>query len=73
MRGLIDHKGECFAYVEGDQLYTLEGELAGYLRGRLIVDLAEQPTWRVIGDGVFMLDYTPIGYLSTEKPTSYDL
>ena len=30
-RGLLDRKGELFAYLEGDTLYTLDGEVTGRL------------------------------------------
>ncbi len=40
MRGLIDRKGEQFAYLQGSVLYTLEGEPTGRLEGEFIVDTA---------------------------------
>ena len=73
MRGLIDTKGETFAYLEGDQLFTLDGEPSGYLRGDYIVDLAGERVWRVRGDGVYRLDgLHPVGYLGSERPHHYD-
>lgn len=63
-RGLFDRKGELFAWVLGDQLVTLDDEPAGFLRGDHIVDLAGRPVWRLIGDGVYLLDaLEPVGYL----------
>ncbi len=67
MRGLIDRKGEQFAYLEGNILYTLEGEPTGRMQKDFILDLAGNPMWRVVGDGVYSLDgMETIGYLSSE-------
>ena len=35
MRGLIDKKGEQFAYLVGNVLYTLDGEPTGRLEKKL--------------------------------------
>ena len=68
MRGLIDKKGEQFAYFLGDTLYTLDDELSGRLEGEFIVDLAGTRIWRVVGDGVYALDgMETIGYITSEK------
>jgi hypothetical protein len=68
-RGLHDRRGELFAYLEGGQLYTLEGELTGRLEGDFIVDRAGNRVWRVYSDGVYSLDaLRPIGYFSDETP-----
>ena len=68
MRGLIDRKGEQFAYLIGNVLYTLAGEVSGRLEKSFIVDVAGNKIWRVIGDGVYTLDGSEtIGYLSTER------
>jgi hypothetical protein len=73
MRGLIDHKGEQFGYLQGDQLFTLEGELSGYLREGYIVDLAGGRVWRVIGDGVYKLNsFEQVGFFTTDRPEEYD-
>lgn len=67
-RGLITPKGELFAYLRGDQLFTLDDEHTGYLEGEQIVDLARNPIWRLRGDAVFNLDFSEtIGYLSTPR------
>ncbi|UCC53911.1 MAG: hypothetical protein JSV68_08045 [Anaerolineaceae bacterium] len=69
MRGLIDRKGEQFAYFVGDTLYTLEDEPTGRLQQNFIVDLSGNRMWRVIGDGVYSLDgMETIGYISSEIP-----
>ena len=69
MRGLIDKKGEQFAYLQGNTLYTLDGEATGRLEGDFIVDMAGNRMWRVVGDGVYSLDGAEtIGYFSSEKP-----
>lgn len=68
MRGLIDRKGEQFAYMMGNMLYTMDGELSGRLEGQYIVDLAGKPMWRVVGDGVYAVgDLETIGYLTEER------
>ncbi len=73
MRGLIDNKGEHFANLEGDRLYTLDGELSGYLRGDAIVDLNGSEVWMVIGDGVYMPDgIQQVGYFGAERSSRYD-
>lgn len=62
-RGLITPKGEVFAYLEGDTLFTLEGEATGRLEDEFVVDLAGGRIWRVVGDAVYALDgMTTIGY-----------
>lgn len=72
MRGLYDRKGEQFAYLEGNVLYTLEDEVSGYLRDGYIVDREGNRVWRVIGDGVYSLDgEEAIGYLSPERPSDF--
>ena len=43
-RGLLDTKGELFAYLEGDRLYSLDGELTGQLKGDYIVELGYRLT-----------------------------
>ncbi len=69
MRGLIDRKGEQFAYFVGKTLYTLEDEPTGRLEGSFIVDLNGNRMWRVVGDGVYALDgMETIGYISSETP-----
>lgn len=73
MRGLIDNKGEIFAYRQGDQLFTLDDELSGYIRGDFIVDLAGNKVWRMRGDAVYMLDgIQPVGFFGSERPSQYD-
>jgi hypothetical protein len=68
MRGLIDRKGEQFAYLEDDVLYTLDGEMSGRLENGFILDQAGHKIWRVLGDGVYTLDFSEtIGYLSTPR------
>ena len=68
MRGLIDPKGEQFAYLSGGVLYTLDDEPTGRLEEDHIVDLAGNRMWRVIGDGVYSLDGTEtIGYFGGER------
>ncbi len=69
MRGLVDRKGEMFAYLIGDQLFTLDDELTGYVRGRHIVDLRGAEVWLVVGDAVYMPDgMEPVGFFTEERP-----
>ncbi len=73
MRGLMDRKGEQFAYLDGTVLYTMDGEPTGRLEGEFIVDLGGRQIWRVIGDGVYTLDGSEsVGYLSTDIPAEYN-
>lgn len=73
MRALIDAKGEQFAYVRGNTLYTLDDEPSGTLQTDYIVDLEGNRVWRVYGDGVYKLDsMEQIGYLSAETPDWID-
>jgi hypothetical protein len=68
MRGLIDIKGEQFAYLQANTLYTLDGEPTGHLEHNFIVDLSGRRIWRVIGDGVYALDgIKAIGYLTANR------
>ena len=67
MRGLIDRKGEQFAYFDGNVLYTLDGDPTGRIEGEFIVDLAGNPIWRVVGDAIYALDSSEtIGYMGSE-------
>ncbi len=71
MRGIVSPKGEQFGYLLGDVLYTIEDEPSGRLQGQFIVDLAGNPVWRVVGDGVYSLDgMETIGYLTGERAES---
>ena len=73
MRGLVSPKGEQFGYLIGNNLFTMDDEPSGRLEGEYIVDLAGNPVWRVVGDGVYSLNgMETIGYLSTERPDDRD-
>lgn len=72
-RGLIDRKGEPFAYLLGDVLYTLEDEPSGRIQGQFIVDKAGNPVWRIVGDGVYALNgMETIGYLTLPRRLTVD-
>ena len=74
MRGVIDRKGEQFAYVNGNVLYTMDNEPTGRIEGNFIVDLAGNRIWRLVGDGVYLLDGSEtIGYIGSRRDRSYDL
>lgn len=71
-RGLYDRKGEVFAYLSGNRLYTLDDELTGRLEGEYVVDLAGNRIWRVYDDGVYSLDsMEPVGYFGESKQNDY--
>jgi len=68
MRGLVDRKGEQFAYIVGSTLYTLDDEPTGRVQDNFIVDLSGNRMWRVVGDGVYSLDgMETIGYIGSER------
>lgn len=74
MRGLIDRKGEQFAFLQGNTLFTLDGEPTGYLRGNFVEDLAGNRIWRVVGDAVYSLDGNEtIGFFGAQRDDRYDL
>ena len=73
VRGLVSPKGEQFGYLVGDTLYTMDDEPSGRLQEAYIVDLAGNPIWRVVGDGVYSLNgMETIGYLTAERSDSRD-
>ncbi len=73
MRGVYDRKGEQFAYLQGDKLFTVDGEPTGYLRGEYIVDLQDNRVWQLVGDGLHSLDGSEtIGYIGPETQPDYD-
>ncbi|MBK9049805.1 MAG: hypothetical protein IPL78_02445 [Chloroflexi bacterium] len=68
MRGIIDRKGEMFAYEQNGTIYTLDDEPTGRIQGDFVVDLAGNNVWRIVGDGLYTLvEMEPVGYLGTEK------
>lgn len=74
MRGIVDRKGEQFAYLQGGILYTLEGEPTGQIQDEFVVDLAGNRMWRIVGDAIYALDGAEtIGYLSGERPSAHDV
>ena len=73
MRGLVDRKGELFAYLRGASLFTIDGEETGRIEGNFIVDLAGKKIWRVVGDAVYTLkENEPVGFFGAERPDEYD-
>lgn len=70
-RGIVDKKGEQFAYVEGDVVYTTDGEKSGRLGENFIYDLAGNKVWRVVGDGIYTLDGNQsIGFVTAKSNRS---
>lgn len=69
-RGLLDTKGELFAYLEGNTLYSLEGDVTGRLEGSYILDTAGNRVWLVQKDGVYSLDGgRAVGYFGSRGPS----
>ncbi len=72
MRGIYGRKGEQFAYLQGDMLFTLEDEHTGYLREEFIVDIRENQIWRVVGDAIYTIDGNQtIGFIGSEVSHRY--
>lgn len=68
MRGIVDRKGEMFAYELNGTIYTLDDEPTGRIQGNFVVDLVGNKVWRLVGDGLYTLrEMEPVGYLGTEK------
>jgi hypothetical protein len=68
-QGIYDRDGEVFAYVEGSQVYNLEGVPIGYRRGQVIYSRDDEKLWTVEGDGLYVGGES-IGYLGS--PMRYD-
>lgn len=73
MRGLIDRKGEQFAYLQGNTLFTLDGEPTGSIKDGYVEDLAGNRIWRIVGDAIYALDSSEtIGFFSSERDNRYN-
>jgi hypothetical protein len=73
-RGLIDRKGELFAYLRGTTLYTLDDEITGTLEEGYIVDTAGNRVWRVEGDALRTLDGSEtVGFFGSALADDLDL
>ena len=73
MRGLVSPKGEQFGYLIGSAVYTMDDEPSGHIEGQFVVDLAGNPVWRVVGDGLYSLDgMETIGYITSDSPDDRD-
>jgi hypothetical protein len=71
-RGVYDRKGELFAYLDGNNLLTLEGEVTGRLEGDHVVDMAGNRIWRVFDSGLYPLDeWVTIGYFGESSPDAW--
>ena len=66
-RGIYDTEGELFGYVEGKLVYTLEGEQVGTVEGTTIVNLDKEPMWLIKGDGLYTEAGDHVGYLGSER------
>ncbi len=68
-QGVLDRKGELFAYLEGGVLYTLDDEPTGRLEGEYIIDMAGNRMWRVYQHAIYKLDMSEaVGYFSSPAP-----
>jgi hypothetical protein len=68
-QGVLDRKGELFAYIEGGVLYTLDGDPTGRMEGKYIVDMAGNRMWRVFQHAIYNLDSSEaVGYFSSPSP-----
>ena len=73
MQGLIDRKGEQFAYVIDGLLFTLDDQQTGRIEGEFVVDMHGNKVWRIVGDAVYALDgMESIGYFGTGGREQYD-
>lgn len=72
-RGLVDRKGELFAYLRGNTLYTLDDEITGTLEEGYIVDTAGNRVWRLEGDALRSLDGSEtVGFLGSALSDDLD-
>ena len=68
MHGIVDRKGEQFAYVENNVVFTMDGEPTGYVQKRAVVDLAGAPVWRIIGDCIYQMgSLEPVGFFTSPR------
>ncbi|MCL4867695.1 MAG: hypothetical protein KJ063_01890 [Anaerolineae bacterium] len=73
MRGIVDRKGETFAYEQYGIIYTLDDEPTGRIEGEFVVDLAGNRVWRLVGDGLYTLvEMEPVGYLGAESGLRFE-
>lgn len=66
-RGIYDTQGELFAYIEGNLVYTLDGEQVGRVLQSEIVNMQKERMWLIRGDGLFSESGEPVGYLGSER------
>lgn len=66
-RGIYDTEGELFGYIEGNLVYTLDGEQVGTLQESTVVNLDNEPMWWIKGDGLYTDAGDPVGYLGTAR------
>lgn len=73
MQGLIDRKGEQFAYLVDGVLFTLDDQPTGRIEGDFVVDMHGNKVWRIVGDAVYALDgMESIGYFGTGGREQYN-
>ena len=73
MRGIIDRKGELFAYTDGNTLFTLDEQPTGHIEGDFVVDMRGNKIWRIVGDALYALDgMESIGYFGTDSRQQYE-
>jgi hypothetical protein len=51
----------------------MDDEPSGHIEGQLVIDLAGNPVWRIVGDGLYSLDgMETIGYISSGRSEDRD-
>jgi hypothetical protein len=63
-QGIYDRNGEVFAYLEGSQVYNLDGVQIGYRRDEAIYGNDGEKLWAIEGDGLYAGGES-IGYLGS--------
>jgi len=70
-QGIYDTLGEQFGYVEGNQVYNLDGVLMGEIRRekkrRAVYSLDGEKMWHLSKDGIYSLSWEPVGYLGSPR------
>lgn len=73
-QGLYDTEGVLFGYVEGNAVFNLDGHLMGDIvqegKRRVVYALDGEAKWHISGDGVFALNWEPVGYLGSPRRDS---
>ena len=77
-QGIYNTQGELFGYVDGNRVYDLDdvllGEIRRHRKRRAVYTLDGQKMWHLSGDGIYSLNWKPVGYLGSpyRGPEGYD-